>query len=960
MTILRAYLLCLLCLLLLLGVRAGLAAGEAAGIATIGADGGIELAYGGHGFASVGCSLFDRQWASAGAQPGTPAAGDDEHQRRFALPVPGQAGRSAFAGVASFTATSATAVAVTYELTAAGAGSWNSVNVSFHVGADELAGGTWSAGSAGGAFPATLGDLALFNAKTTDVRLAAADGREIDLAFPTPTQVLIQDDRRWGPSFTVRIGPQGSDVTAGDRIAIAFTLSSPGGLSAVFDHPVVIAAGPEWIPLHDRIDIVAGSALDFSSQGFTDAPCGRHGRVVAAGGHFAFADAPATARRFYGVNLCFTAQYLAHDEADRLADRLLRLGYNAVRIHHYDGFLVTGDPAHATWDDKNRDQLDYLLAAFAMRGIYVTTDLYVSRPVSAAELGLTGADAPKEVDFKVAVPVLPAAWDDWCAFARGLLDHVNPYNHVRLGDDPALAWLAMINEDNLENDYGGIKSMPEWKSAWNAWLKRTYADRGGLASAWGAELKGGEDPGAGSVALPGDLGGASPRVRDTERFLADSETAMFTRMAAFIHGDLKCAALLSDNSSWWNRPVNQAARTHFDYVDDHFYVDHPQFIAQPWSLPSRNGNADPLGDGARGGLSCLFTRLLGKPATITEFNYAAPGQYRAMGGLLTGALAAFQDLGGVWRFAYSHSREGVLESGPVDYFNLAEDPLAQAGDRAALCLFLRGDLAPAAHRVALTMSPADLARPPAAIPTLAPRWTWMGWLAGVGTQVVDDRHPLVRGAAALPLAWAAPAVGSATTPAPYGASDAEILAWAKMTGALATGNPSRPGHLLASDGGAIAIDSDHQTLRIDTARTGGGFATAGSAFAAPTAGLSVQVAGADATVFASALDGQPLRTSRHILVTHLTDLQNTGAHFAETVRRTLLEWGALPHLVRAGQATVTLTLRDPAALAVYRLGVDGARLGTVKATTTATTLAFTAQVATPDGACLLYEITPHE
>ena len=39
---------------------------------------------------------------------------------------------------------------------------------------------------------------------------------------------------------------------------------------------------------------------------------------------------------------------------------------------------------------------------------------------------------------------------------------------------------------------------------------------------------------------------------------------------------------------WYVVPLaNQAARAEYDYVDDHFYVDHPHFLEQDWRLPSR-------------------------------------------------------------------------------------------------------------------------------------------------------------------------------------------------------------------------------------------------------------------------------------------------------------------------------------------------------------------------------------
>src|SRR5678815_935450 len=74
---------------------------------------------------------------------------------------------------------------------------------------------------------------------------------------------------------------------------------------------VTLAAGPEWVALQPELDIQPGSALDFSTMQFSDAPAGKHGRVIARGdGQFVFEDSPKTARRFYGVNLCFGAQYI--------------------------------------------------------------------------------------------------------------------------------------------------------------------------------------------------------------------------------------------------------------------------------------------------------------------------------------------------------------------------------------------------------------------------------------------------------------------------------------------------------------------------------------------------------------------------------------------------------------------------------------------------------------------------
>jgi hypothetical protein len=55
-------------------------------------------------------------------------------------------------------------------------------------------------------------------------------------------------------------------------------------------------------------------------------------------------------------------------------------------------------------------------------------------------------------------------------------------------------------------------------------------------------------------------------------------------------------------------------------------------------------------------------------------------------------VAAREDLDGLWRFAWSHGIKGVYGPKPMAYFDMSGDPLSLAGERASLCLFLRGDL----------------------------------------------------------------------------------------------------------------------------------------------------------------------------------------------------------------------------------------------------------------------------
>ncbi len=719
---------------------------------------------------------------------------------------------------------------------------------------------------------------------------------------------------------------------------------TPGGQT-------VITAGADWLPLRPELEIEPGSALDFSGMGFTDAPAGKHGRVIARpDGQFAFADSPGQPRRFYGVNLCFSAQYLPKEQAERLAERLARFGYNAVRIHHYESLLTQGQAQSTSLNPERLDQFDCLVAALIRRGIYVTTDLYVSRSVPYREVGIE-RDGPIPMDtFKILVPVHAGAYANWQKFARALLGHVNPYTQRRYADEPALAWLAMINEGNFGNFYKDILTFPEWKTAWNQWLARRYSDRQALAAAWGQDLKSGEDPAARTVALPDNLQSVGLRSRDCIAFLAGTERDMVSRMKAFLRDELGCRALISNSSSWTRFTTDQSARTLYDYVDDHFYVDHPRFLEAPWRLPSRCPNTSPLSEGAAGGRSITFTRLLDKPFTVTEYNYSGPGRFRGVGGILTGAMGALQGWGGIWRFAYSHSREALFAPSQMGYFDVASDPLSQAAERASLCLFLRGDLQPAPHSVALAMTEADLAKPAPKIPTLAPNWHWLAWVTRVGTLVLPSPETPRPESALVPLGWQTPASAYPSNQVlpldPYSVSNDRLIAALRERSLCGAGEPPDPARkFFRSETGEITIDGPQGRLVLDTPRTAGGYAPAGQTIETSRGGVRIAVEGSDATVWVSALDQNPIRQSRRLLVTHLTDLQNSGIRYAEAARQTLLAWGRLPHLVRAGKAGLSIRLDNPAQYQVWALAPSGKRLAQVPAKIEDERLCFTADVA---------------
>ncbi len=778
--------------------------------------------------------------------------------------------------------------------------------------AQSLIGGRWRADQKSGAFTEAQGALSMFSGKikTLEIETPPPAVQRLVVTFDAPTPVLIQDNRRWGDTFGVRIGVGGEGLyPAGKPREVGFTLKTHAPLTLTYARPVVLEAGPEWVTLAYEKEIVPGSALDFSGMGFTDAPAGKYGWLKAEGPHFEFENKPGVAQRFYGVNFCFTANFPSQEQAEQLADRLVRLGYNSVRIHHHDNGCVEGSPDTLTLNPDQMARLDGFLAACFKRGLYATTDLYVSRKISWRHIGIDRDGQIETQVFKALIAVHEPAFQNWAAFARAFLNHVNPHTGRRYADEPGMPFIALVNEGSIGYRQAESRETPTMQAAWAAWLAEQRA----------------KDPAYAEIPDKMPLGMSGREGAAVARFVADTESRMVARMKAFLREEIGCRALISNYNCGTHyttlQPVREAL---YDYVDDHFYVDHPSFLDKRWSLPSRCGNENPLRTGCTVPCGVAFTRLANKPFTVSEYNFSGPGMYRGIGGIMTGAMGALQDWSSLWRFTYSHRLENMFSTeNAAGYFDVATDPLSQASDRASICLFLRRDLEPAAPRVAI-----DLAqRPdgqtvglPEAARTVAPAWRVAAWHAQVGTY----------------------------------AATAPLAAWRLLpeSEAYATGTVACVASL-ANTVGPLVIDQARGAFTLDTARTMGGFAEEGRIAAGA---LTATLRGAPATVWVSALDDQPVVLSRRLLLTHLTDVQNTEVKYADQARKILLAWGKTPYLVRVGQAEIALAVQHPETCTVYALATNGRRLGQVPARVTGGALCFTADVAHPEGARILYEI----
>ncbi len=760
----------------------------------------------------------------------------------------------------------------------------------------------------------------LFRGLVSRVEALGPDGEPwIQIDLPESAGILIQDNRCWGSSSvaTLRLFFVIGNVEEGREYRLTAEFRAPGGdLSLSQNEQVVLAAGPEWIPFRPAALgedwIEPGSAFDFSRSMPHHEPAGAFGRVVAVGDHFELADRPGEEIRFCGVNLVHGANTPSVESADRFAENLARMGFNSVRIHHHERpLLAKGDPAALTVDPDAQERFDALVAACIRHGIYITTDLYVSRaPISWRAVGVDRDGSMTKDEFKMLALFHEGAHSNLVAWTRQFLLHVNPHTGRSLADEPALATLALVNEGNLGN-YGrdALLAIPGVEDAWREWCAAHGREPAPLSE------------------LPADLYQGKGKSKDLSDefalFLADRETLEYRRLSKLLREELGCKAPLSSLSSWYNPASYCLSRAEFDYDDDHGYVDHPYFLGKSWRLPSSHPASNPLlgSDGAPG---FAWRRLFGKPFCVTEWNWAAPGEYRMAYGLVMGALAARQGWSGLWRFAWSHDRDGVEAPGSVRmrYFDLHADPALCASERATLSLFLRGDLAPlsAESDAAIVFDESSLrAGKDAALRLAPPPAAPSCWKNRVGVR-------LARQDAAVP-------------------SDTGKESTAPATARQETAKSNR-----------AWSDPIRGSFAVDTPRTAGGFALDGTI---STSALTFTLDGVPAAVWASSVDGLPLRDSACILVSHVTDSKNTGARFDDAACRVWLEYGTTPALVRRGEAKIEMSLAPGGEAAVWRLSSTGRRVALVPSEFDSATglLSFAARTDfDPDSATLAYEV----
>jgi len=580
-----------------------------------------------------------------------------------------------------------------------------------------------------------------------------------------------------------------------------------------------------------------------------EVPAGSHGFVTVKNGHFAFQDG--TRARFWGTNIVASNPFQSHESAAAVAERLAKAGCNMVRLHHMDASWANPNIFDPRYDDtqhfsaESLDRLDYLIAELKKRGIYVYMDLLVHRKFKAGD----NVRDWQQVDngAKVVAHFDPRIIELQKKYAHDLLTHVNKYTGVAYVDEPAIAMMEVINESSLFWA-DGYQSLPQY-----------YVD----------EIRSMFEQWCGKRGVTAPAGSVPDLLRKKNRlvieFLLDTQTAYYQGMRNYLRS-IGVKVPITGSNHWENWAADILSNVRLDYLDRHYYWDHPQGGYGPTNTFNNTPMlCSPLSSIVQLGRQ----RVAGKPLIVTEWNDCWINEYIAEGPMLVAAYACLQDWDGLLQFDFYGPDWPPVMSSP---FDIGNKPHVFGQWPAAALLFRRGDVRAAEQVVrgvltdqsALTGGPAGDDVPSSA--------------------VLQHRVELADAPGGPPAALGSAAAWD---------SDTSELRW-------------------DGEGGTITVSTDRTKALV-------GF-TRGKEWA--LGGVTIKASTPFAAIAVSSLDGQPIEQSKRMAVWAVARAENTGMLYNRT-RTSAMDPGRAPILVEPVKAELALRGVAPEGLTVRALNPWG-------------------------------------
>lgn len=421
--------------------------------------------------------------------------------------------------------------------------------------------------------------------------------------------------------------------------------------------------------------------------------------------------------RFWGVNLSHNQSSQPDFLVDYMAAKLAKLGVNMARHH---GGVWVGD-GNTTLSDRKLERLHYLVSSFKKQGIYTNISWYFPLWVkSGRDLGLDGYRDDQK-PFAVLF-FSDKAQQHYLDLLRQFMSAKNPYTGVSLAHDPAVGMIELLNEDSLFFWTFTKRAVPpeQWailEMKFGQYLAQKYGSLDKAFKQWpGAKLDSDDRTGVRAGVyeawhMTGDAQGKigqdeKKRVADQVAFFAQLQHDFYARAAAMLRDELGYKGLISA-SNWHTADpaltdaVERWSYTAVDVIDQHGYFNPANHEGDGSGYSVRVGHTyqDRSGLKTPEKLPLRFNQVDGHPQIISELGWTNPNRYRADSTLLTAATAALQGIDGTFLFAVNSD---TMVDNTITKFQLCS-PVIVGGFPAAALMYRRGDLetAPVAVHEAL-------------------------------------------------------------------------------------------------------------------------------------------------------------------------------------------------------------------------------------------------------------------
>jgi hypothetical protein len=646
---------------------------------------------------------------------------------------------------------------------------------------------------------------------------------------------------------------------------------------------------------------------------------GDDGRIQARDGKFVHAKSGQPVR-FWAVN---GPPHELKGEALRDCARFLaRYGVNLVRVH---GAVFDGKTGAFRTDTAQH--LVEIVEAMKAEGIYTHLSIYFPlwfKPAADLEW-LPGYDGNKNpfatLMFNGAFQQRYEEW--WRGISTAKLSNGQP-----LFSAPALFGVEIQNEDSFFFWTFNEGNIPDpqlriLEKQFGDWLVKQHGSLAKAFEVWGGVRLKRDAESEGRVAfrpLYEMFTKKTPRDRDTAAFLFETQTGFYRRAVQFLRS-LGFEGLITP-SNWATAspevfgPLEKLSYTSGDFIDRHGYFGcRNAGLFSEWSI--RDGQtyvdrsalrfeAEEPGRPHQFNHPVIDIHYDDKPSMISETTWCRPNRYRTEAPLFFACYGALQDSDAIVHFALDGASWSVKPRFWMQPWTLvAPSQLGQFP--AAAVIYRRGLVSPGALLADLTLGIEDLKNlqgtpmpQDAAFDELRLKDVPAGTELKPGNRV----DPLIHFAGRAHVTFAS-AAGSART------QDLSKLV-------------DRAHQTVTSSTGELKLDYGRGVLTINAPATQGVSGNLRAASEVVLSDVRLQCPLDLAHIVIVALDGQPLRTSKRMLLQAMSEEKNSGFRAVPQGAIQLIESiGDDPWRVRKLAGTVRLIRPDAAQLTVTALDLNG-------------------------------------